>query len=964
MRWISIVTYNLILLTQATIVQGQILAPNSTNSVETWEEISLKGIELKKAGDLDEALVWFEKARARAEKQYGVNHLNYAASLDNLAMTYHDLNNFSKAESLYLKSVEIELKLLGKNHPTYSSSLRVIAGLYKDAGDFVNAESFLLKALEVTLKENPKYLTTLNNLAYIYQERGEYPKAESAYLEILKETAVLFGKENESYCTTLNNLATLYQGWHDYAKAEPLLIEAKDLRARIVGKAHPDYATSLNNLAEFYRAMGNYSKAELIHIVAKEIRAKALGRNHLDYVISLNNLGSLYMHMNECAKAEPLYLEAKSITENILGRLHPSYSVTLENLGSLYLDCMDDLVKAEPLYLEAAKITDRVYGKESLRYASSLHNLGSLYYMQENYQRAESSLREVVNIKGKLLGKNNSDYATALDNLAVLLREMGKNGEAEHYYLECVTIRKQDIIRTFPSLSENEKKLYYDKNLNFEDFESFCLERFPYNPSIIDEWYNLRLITKGILFNASDKMRQRILTSGDKELIKLYNKWQSKKDALIRVYQMGVDEKQKQLINDQILEDEINNIEKELSRKSELFSTVNDRRVFTWKDVQRNLKLGEVAIEIVRTKRLGSFRDSTAYVALIVSAETKDHPDVVVLKNGSQFEYRHINYYRNAIINSVSDDYSYDIFWRPISERTIGATKIYISTDGAYNQINLNTLLNPKSRQFLIDEVDIHKVTSIKDLLVSDRISQVVKINEAFLFGYPNYTNSKFGGIQIADLPATKKEIENISSLLRKKNIKSNEYLYDKATESQIKNLNNPQLIHIASHGFFLSNTLYNENNKKDLLGIENKNAGENQLLQSGLILTRTDNEKSFETGQTDDGILTAYEAMNLNLDKTDLVVLSACETGLGVNQNGEGVYGLQRSFQVAGAKAVLMSLWKVSDEVTMELMTLFYQNLLMRGSISESFKQAQVSLRVKYSEPYNWGAFVLVGSR
>jgi CHAT domain-containing protein/Flp pilus assembly protein TadD len=937
---------------------------NGTAQNETWEEISLKGIELKKAGDLDEALVWFEKARSKAEKQYGENHLNYASSLDNLAITYHDLNDFSKAESLYLKSSEIKLKLLGKNHPTYSTSLRLIAGLYNDAGDFVKAESFLLKALEVTEKENPKYTTTLNNLAFVYQVLGEYAKAESAYIEVLNEIARVVGRENELYCTTLNNLATLYQGWHDYAKAEPLLIEAKDLRARIVGKTHPDYATSLNNLAEFYRAMGNYTKAEPIHIEAKEIRAKALGRNHTDYVISVSNLGSLYMDMNECEKAEPLYLEAKNITENTLGRLHPSYSVGLENLGSLYLNCMDDLAKAESLFLEAAEITDRVYGKESLNYASSLNNLGSLYYMQENYQKAESSLLEVVNIKGKLLGKNNSDYATALDNLAVLLREMGKNEEAEHYYLECVAIRKQDIIRTFPSLSENEKKLYYDRNLNFEDFESFCLERFPYNPSIIDELYNLRLITKGILFNASDKMRQRILTSGDKELIKLYNKWQSKKDALIRVYQMGVDEKQKQLINDQILEDEINNIEKELSRKSELFSTINDRRVFTWKDVQRNLKPGEVAIEIVRTKRLSSFRDSTAYVALIVSVETKDHPDVIVLKNGGQFETKYINYYRNAIINTVSDNYSYDIFWRPISERTNGATKIYISTDGAYNQINLNTLLNTKSGQFLIDEVDIHKITSIKDLLVSNRITQVVKIKEAFLFGYPDYSNSKFNGTQIADLPATKKEIENISTLLRKKNILSNEYLYDKATESSIKNLNNPQLIHIASHGFFLPNTIDNESNKKGLLGIESKHANENQLLQSGLILTRTDNQKPSEASQTDDGILTAYEAMNLNLDKTDLVVLSACETGLGVNQNGEGVYGLQRSFQVAGAKAVLMSLWKVSDEVTMELMTLFYQNLLMRGSISESFKQAQVSLRVKYSEPYNWGAFVLVGSR
>lgn len=928
-----------------------------------WEELNLKGIELKKAGNLDEALVWFEKARVKAEKQFGTEHINYATALDNLALTYHNLNEFQLAEPLYLKAAEIKLNLLGKNHPLYSTSLRVIAGFYKDVGDFGKAESFLLKALEGTEKDNPKYTETLNNLAYIYQERGEYSKAESTYLDVLKETAVLYSKENESYANTLNNLATLYEGLHDYSKAEPLLIEAKDIRARVVGKTHPAYATSLNNLAEFYRTMGNYSKAEPIHIEAMEIRIKSLGKNHPDYATSLSNLGSLYMDKDECEKAEPMYLEAKIIFENNFGKLHPSYSVAIENLGSLYLNCTDDLTKVEPLYLEAIEITGKVYGKESLKYASSLYNLGSLYYMKDNFQKAESALVEGVDIKREILGKNNSDYARALANLTILLREMGNHEQAEQYYLEYVAIRKQDIIKTFPALSENEKKLYYDKNLNFEDFESFCFERSADNPNIIGDWYNLRLLTKGILFNASNKMRQRILNSGDKDLIQLYHQWQTKKEFLVKVYQIPIEEKRGRHIDEQVLEDEINNIEKELSRKSELFSTVNDNRVFTWRDVQQHLKPGEVAIEIVRTKKPGRFRDTTAYVALVVGVETKDHPDMVILKNGNQFEDKYINYYRNAITQQISDNHSYEIFWRPIAERTKNLKRIYISTDGAYNQINLNTLYNSKSGQFLIDEVDIHKVTSIRDLLVSERLNQVVKINEAFLFGYPDYrTNSEFEGTQITDLPATKREIEIIGSLLRKKKIKSNEFLYDKATETQIKKLNNPQLLHIASHGFFLSNVHRDKSDEQGSLVDESKPSTENQLLQSGLILTRTDTQNTSDINQTDDGILTAYEAMNLNLDKTDLVVMSACETGLGVNKNGEGVYGLQRSFQVAGVKAVLMSLWKVSDEVTMELMTLFYQNLLISKSIGIAFKDAQVGIRVKYPNPYYWGAFVLTG--
>jgi CHAT domain-containing protein len=151
--------------------------------------------------------------------------------------------------------------------------------------------------------------------------------------------------------------------------------------------------------------------------------------------------------------------------------------------------------------------------------------------------------------------------------------------------------------------------------------------------------------------------------------------------------------------------------------------------------------------------------------------------------------------------------------------------------------------------------------------------------------------------------------------------------------------------------------------NSRTLNGDEIVEYVHDPLLNSGLLLANAQQGITGLLTNGEDGVLTAKEALNLTLDKTDLVVMSACETGLGEIRNGEGVYGLQRAFQQAGAKTVVISLWKVSDEATQELMSRFYENLLSKKlSKREAFQQAQSALMKKYPEPYYWGAFVVVG--
>jgi CHAT domain-containing protein len=377
------------------------------------------------------------------------------------------------------------------------------------------------------------------------------------------------------------------------------------------------------------------------------------------------------------------------------------------------------------------------------------------------------------------------------------------------------------------------------------------------------------------------------------------------------------------------------------------------------------------------------------YAALIVTPATLKNPELILLENGTDMETRLIKYYRNAIQSKLTDDRSYNQFWKPIADHLTGINKVYFSADGVYNQINLNTLYNPGSKKYLLDELEVQVVTSTRDLIDNNfSVSNAVK--EAYMFGFPDYNGEQtkksdsarsitfeaaaelkkdaaqrfLNGENINELPGTRKEVETIQSLLRKNNVNQHVYMFDKATEAEIKKLNNPQLLHVATHGFFMADIPTDEPGKRSFTKIESKKIVENPLLRSGLLFAEAKRafipNKEVSTGE--DGVLTAYEAMNLNLDKTDLVVLSACETGLGVTSNGEGVYGLQRAFQVAGAKSVLMSLWTVSDEATQQLMTLFYEYWLSGKTPREAFRMAQLSLREKFPEPYFWGAFVLVG--
>jgi len=786
----------------------------------------------------------------------------------------------------------------------------------------------------------------------------------------------------------------------DFGEAEKYFLQSMEIDNSKVGEDLPEYASHLIGLGVLYSKMGNYKQAENYLLEAKKIRKMVFGENHTYYAFVLNHLAVLYNMIGEYDKAELLFLESKEIRSKVHGKNHPSYARTIHNLADTYR-WKGDYSNAEAHYLESLKIKENTIGKNHKSYTTSLNNLGFLYEQMVDYKQAEELYKEAIRIDKIMLGDAHPDYISSINNLAMLYFKMGELEKAEPYYLQSIEKTKSNILKTFMALSEKEKKALIDLNqLYFKNFESYCLSRWETNPLLLADLYNLRLITKGLLFSSSSKMRQRILESDDQELIKLFNNWQSQKDYLVKVYQMTNEEKLSQEVDEIKLEEEANSVEKELNERSSLFGSINEKRDYSWKDIQQQLNKGEAAIEMIRTlqQRPGN-KYYVVYAGLIITPETTKHPKIVILENGADLENKFIKSYRNAIKFKVDDKNSYQEFWQPLAENLKDYSTIYFSPDGVYNQLNLNTLLNPNSGKYLIQELDIIQVGNTKDIIGKKEKKDVEKsIISASLFGFPNFNSQGntyseaddnvekkvdwkpdfeidgndetkerfFDGQTITELPGTKKELESIRSILNNSGIKVDYFQFDMATEENIKKLDNPQLLHLATHGFFLSDISKSRNEEGRFAAIGSQRLKEDPLLRSGLLFAGAKNAFDSEKRNKivgEDGVLTAFEAMNLDLDKTDIVVLSACETGLGVSSNGEGVYGLQRAFQIAGAKSVLLSLWTVSDEATQEMMTLFYRNWVDGKKIHQAFHDAQMALMENYPHPYYWGAFVLTGN-
>jgi CHAT domain-containing protein len=914
-------------------------------------------------------------AEKQAKVNYGGASPQYAIVLSNMANVYINTGKYTQAKDCLDKAqAYLEKGDRDTYTPSYALAYQNIAEGYTLFGLYEKAEKALKRADDI-MDDNAKKgydraeNSSPDDMAAFYLRIGKIGPAEKLLKQSITEKEKSRGKNARELIKPLNLLGKLYYTTGDYGQSEIMLNRAAKISTAILGDSSLKYAESLKTLQKLYAAFGDYQKAEQTCLKQMAINNRILGNNNVNTAEAMTDLAFTRYYLgankNDCRN---LILESNRITKGLLGEDNPIYINGLKNLSYFQIET-GQMVSADSLINASESYWTKKLGKNNIYTPEFDHLRGDYYRKLGKYDLALEKYNHALDQYKSSFSSKHPLYVSTLSKIAKTYYSKGDFDKSLDA-IETTTENYYDFIaKYFPVLSFGEKSKYWDMiKGDFEFFNSLAIRLSNKNADLIGQMYDYQLATKALLLSNSIKVRQRILSSGNKQLIDNFNTWNDKKELLTKSVSYNAEQLKQEGIDQSKLEKEIEELEKQLSTSSEEFSQGFENKSFRWKDVKKALKDNEAAVEIIRFRYYKtSFTDSVIYAALIVTNQTSGNPEMVVLPKGREMEKKYVKYYRNTIKYMNEDEASYDVFWKQVDAKIAKYKTVYLSSEGVYNQINVETF-EDANEIHIIDKYDIVLVSNTKDLALK-RLYEKKKIKKTnkgtiALVGNPqfyvNLTNGK--AHSISQLQGAEVEATEISSVYEKNNWNNNLMLKLQAEEERFKNLDAPKILHVATHGYFQPDARSGSENDASSM---RKNEI-NPLYRSGLLLAGAgdilDNNFTSSSVNSQDGILTAFEAMNMNLDGTELVTLSACETGLGDIQIGEGVAGLQRSFLVAGAENVIMSLFKVNDEITEKLMLTFYSKWLKLGDKRQAFLEAKREIKLQHPESIYWGSFIMVG--
>jgi CHAT domain-containing protein/tetratricopeptide (TPR) repeat protein len=952
-------------------------------------------------GDSAKAAPLYARSLAIREKLLGPEHPDVATSLSNLANIDGRRDDPIRAEQLYQRALSIREKALGPEHPLVARSLINLSVIYKIRGDYAKAEPFLQRALAIQEKalgpEHPSVGSALSDIADLYYELGDYARAEPIYHRALGIQEKGLGPEHRKVALSLNNLANLYNNRGDYLKAEMFYRRALTIWEQILAPERPMIAKIQSNLAIVYKRRGDYAQAESLYQGALTIQEKLLGPEHTDIGYTLNNIAALYIDRGEHAKAEPLLNRALTIQEKGLGMEHPQTARYLANLATVYND-RGDYARAEQVAQRALTIREKALGPEHPAVADSLKELANFYRKRGDYVKSEPLYRRALAIWERSQGPEHPDVAVALNGLAMLYALKSDIPQAVTYLSRATAVDERNLALNLAIGSERQKLAYLSLFSKRTDFTLWLHNlAAPNDPQALNLAFTTLLRRKGRGLDAmTDTIAtlRRHATQQDQEL---FDDLTVARSQLAALKLKGPDEANPERYRTllETLEAAVENLEVKLSARSAEFRA--QAQPVTLAAVQSALPAAGALIEFVvytpQEPQTGKSRPPR-YLAYLLAPQGP--PRWVDLGEAASID-RAVGAWRLALRGNRVDAKHLareldEKVMRPVrsllqpGQPGLGEIdRLLIAPDGSLNLIPFAALVDEENR-YLIERYTISYLTSGRDLLRLQN-SPPPNQNAPLVMANPLFgsvaaatasgarrsgRNSPRGKRQreqivFRPLPGTKAEALAIKAILPEASL----LLQQEATEAALKRARAPRILHIATHGFFLVDQETDPAETggatgDDILPIPELRLSkwaahfEEPLLRSGLALSGANRGRSGD----DDGVLTALEVAGLDLSGTRLVVLSACDTGLGEVKNGEGVQGLRRALVLAGSESQVMSLWPVSDKGAKELMIEYYKALQRGEGRSEGLRQVQLRmLRSKqWLHPFYWAAFIQSG--
>ncbi len=979
-----------------------------------------------------EAIQAYSRTVDLAERTFGANHRFLAAMLFKLGSANQSGGHFPEAEAAFRRSLAI-YEAAGEPQAIAeaANSLANLCVTLEKREEAISLYRRCLASFEKSRgKDSPAVAFVLNNWAQVHIALAQYAEAEPLLRRGLAILEQKRGLDHADLTGTLNTWADLKMRQGNDAQALALQLRCVAIAEKQFGKDHIEVARFLNNLGGIYADAGQYADAKATHERVLKILESKLGAKHPDVARSLQNLAIACCDLKQYDESLKAYERCLSIKEAVYGKDHLEVALVMHNMAATYA-ALKRYPQAESLYLQSFKIREAKLPENHPDLAHSLENLGALRVRQKDYDAAESLYRRALVILETTLGTDHPDVARPLNGLAWIHASRKQWDEVAAEADRSRHIVRRHAALVLPMLGEREQLTFIENidrrmlhgalTLGWANVQNGALTaltaswlangkavaqetlvqraalgRDSANPQLTDLVKQLSAARKQLanLTNAPPKPGQEAAHRA--ELTRLAALEQSLAKQLAAA---GGTVAPAAWI-------ELDDIRKAIPRHGLLVDLIRFKPVaFGASEEENEARPFHYAAwltpppgpEQVRIVDLGESEPidravTVARIAMQDAIGTGQEKSLIQQKGEPEAEKKFQEAYREAS----------KLILAPLAEHLKDRKELIVSPDASLWLIPWGAL-PIEGGHYAIERWNIRYVVTARDLVKSS--DAVTKVGLPRIFANPNYdlaaseiptalaaalaptslTPGKFNSVpdaaqlagldrgtrsmqmfgQARPLPGSAAEAAAIEPKLTAYAGRPKSYTGDQALEGVFKLLSPPKVLVLSTHGFFLPDREL----KKDALVDDDGRVLENPLLRCGLLLAGFNNRDQIADKNLDDGILTGMEIVGVNLRGTELVVLSACETGLGEVRNGEGVAGLRQAFQLAGARAVVSTLWEIPDTQSSRLMNDFFGNLSDGQSKSDALRGAQLTMIKTRREkngaahPFFWAAFTLTGN-